>query len=361
MFYHLLYPLKEFWSGFNVFKYVTFRAAGAGITAFLFTLLIAPFVIERLKRFNIRENVKREDAPSLYEYHKHKEGTPTMGGIIIVSAIVISTLLWADLTNRFVLLSLFSVIYLAVLGFLDDYIKLRKGSKGLMVTTKLLGQIAIGAFIGTLLFLDPEFKNTVNFPFLKNLALDLGIFYIVFVVTVIVSSSNAVNITDGLDGLAIGCVATIAFTYGIICYITGNIQFASYLNVFFNPGAGEMAIFCSAIMGSGLGFLWYNSYPATIFMGDTGSLALGGAIGMVAIFVKKEMLLLIVGGIFVFETLTVLIQIISFKTRGKRVFLMTPIHHHFQLKGWPESKIIIRFWVIAIILSLFTLATLKLR
>lgn len=361
MFYHFLYPLKELWFGFNVFKYITFRAALCGVTAFLLSIILAPFIIKRLELFKIKENILRADAPSLYQYHKDKEGTPTMGGIIIIACLALSTILWADLTNRFILFSLIGTIWLGGIGFVDDYIKLKGKSEGLRATTKLLGQFAIALLIGLILFLDPDFGNTLNFPFFKSLVINLGIFYILFVIVVIVASSNAVNITDGLDGLAIGCVIIIAITYGIMSYVTGHMKISQYLNIFYNPGAGELTVFCAAILGSGMGFLWYNSYPATIFMGDTGSLALGGAIGMIAIFIKKELLLFLVGGIFVLEALTVLLQVGFFKWRRRRLFLMAPIHHHFQLKGWPENKIIIRFWIIAIILSLLTLSTLKLR
>ncbi|MEE8360369.1 MAG: phospho-N-acetylmuramoyl-pentapeptide-transferase [Candidatus Omnitrophota bacterium] len=361
MLYHYLYSLRDLWFGFNVFRYITFRAAFSAVMAFLLTLLIAPFIIRMLENFNIKEKVLRKEAPSIYEYHKHKEGTPTMGGIIIISAIVFSTLLWADLANGFIQLALLSIVCFGILGFIDDYIKAKGFSRGLMVASKLFGQIVIATVIGLILFADKDFQNTVNLPFFKNLVLDLGIIYVLFVVVVVVASSNAVNITDGLDGLAVGCMATIAFTFAIISYVTGHANVSEYLNIFFHPNAGELAVFCMAIVGSCLGFLWYNAYPASIFMGDTGSLALGGAIGVVAVFVKKELLLFIVGGIFVFETLTVLLQVFSYKVRKKRLFLMAPIHHHLQLKGWPENKIIIRFWIIAIVLSLLTLATLKLR
>ncbi|MFH1753124.1 MAG: phospho-N-acetylmuramoyl-pentapeptide-transferase [Candidatus Omnitrophota bacterium] len=361
MLYHYLYSLRDLWFGFNVFRYITFRAVFSAVTAFLFTILIAPSVIRMLEKLNIKEKVLRKEAPSIYEYHKHKEGTPTMGGIIIIGAIGFSTLIWADLSNKFILLALLSTLCFGVLGFIDDYIKTKGMSRGLMVTSKLFGQIVIGSVIGLILFADTTFQNTINIPFFKYLVLDIGILYVFFVVVVVVSSSNAVNITDGLDGLAVGCMATMAFTFAIISYVTGHAQVSEYLNIFFHPSAGELVVFCMAIVGSCLGFLWFNAYPASVFMGDTGSMALGGAIGVVAVFVKKELLLFIVGGIFVFETLTVLLQVFSCKVRKRRLFLMAPIHHHLQLKGWPENKIIIRFWIIAIVLSLLTLATLKLR
>ncbi|NQT06240.1 MAG: phospho-N-acetylmuramoyl-pentapeptide-transferase [Candidatus Omnitrophica bacterium] len=361
MFYHLLYPLSDYWFGFNVFKYITFRAAFCGISAFLFSLALGPYIINRLANFNIREKVLRSDAPALYEFHKHKEGTPTMGGILIITSMVLSTLFWADLTNKFIIYALAGVIWLGVIGFIDDYIKIKGKSKGLRATTKLLGQFSIAAFIGIMLFLDNGFPNTLSFPFFKNFVINLGLLYILYAIIVIIASSNAVNITDGLDGLAIGCIAIIAMTYAVMSYITGHAQFSQYLNLFYNPGAGELTVFCTAILGSALGFLWYNAYPASIFMGDTGSLALGGAIGMVALFIKMEILLFLVAGIFVLETLSVLIQVGVFKLKKRRTFLMAPIHHHFQFKGLHENKIIVRFWIVAIVLSLLALATLKLR
>lgn len=361
MFYHFLYSLKDIWFGFNVFRYITFRAPFCGITAFIISLIIGPHIVKALRSFNMKEKILRPDAPALYEYQKHKEGTPTMGGIIIIASILFSTALWSDLTNKFILLSLFSVIVFGILGFVDDFLKATGKSKGLVVTSKLLGQSVIGLMIGAFLFFDPEFPNTLNFPFFKQLVLNLGILYILFVAIVVVGASNAVNITDGLDGLAVGCMATIAFTFCIITYVTGHIEVSEYLNIFYHPEAGELTVFCAAVLGSCLGFLWFNAFPASVFMGDTGSLALGGAIGVVAVFVKKELLLFIVGGIFVFEMLTVVLQVFSYKFRKKRLFLMAPIHHHLQLKGWPENKIIIRFWIIAIMLSLLTLSTLKLR
>jgi phospho-N-acetylmuramoyl-pentapeptide-transferase len=349
------------WFGFNVFRYITFRVAFSGITAFLICLAIGPGIIRALQGFNMKEKILRLDAPSLYQYHKHKEGTPTMGGIIIVIAIIATTLLWADFTNRFIILALLATIAFAGLGFIDDYIKMKGRSRGLMAMSKLTGQVIIGTVVGAALFLDSTFPATLSFPFFKHLVLDLGIFFIPFAVLIIVGSSNAVNIADGLDGLAVGCMATIAFTFGIITYVTGHARVSEYLNIFYHPLAGELSVFCAAVMGSCLGFLWFNAYPASVFMGDTGSLALGGAIGVTAVFVKEELILLLVGGIFLFEIVSVVMQVASFKFRRKRIFLMAPIHHHFQLLGWPENKIIIRFWIVAIMLSLLTLATLKLR
>jgi len=294
--------------------------------------------------------------------HKDKAGTPTMGGLLIVTAIVISTLLWGDMTNKYVLLALVSIIWLCVVGFLDDYLKMKlKKSKGLTARSKFIGQIMLGLMLGLYVYFDPQIGKQLDTPFLKNLVMNLGIFYVLFTMTVIVGSSNAVNLTDGLDGLAIGCTIIVVLTYTALSYITGNAKISEYLNIIYIPGTGELAVFCAAMLGAGLGFLWFNCFPANVFMGDTGSLALGGAIGVVATFIKKELLLLIVGGIFVMEALSVIIQVTSFRFFRKRVFLMAPIHHHFQMKGWSESKVVIRFWIIGIILALVSLSTLKLR
>lgn len=285
-----------------------------------------------------------------------------MGGILIVLAIVSSTLLWANLTNKYVLLVIFSTLWSAVVGFMDDYIKLvKKRSLGLTVIMKLTGQLILGLTIGLILFYDPQVSKVLYIPFFKNLFIDFGIFYIFFIMLVIIGSSNAVNLTDGLDGLAIGCVVMVAIAYSGLSYITGRFDFSQYLRIFYVPGSGELTVFCASIVGAGLGFLWFNCHPATIFMGDTGSLALGGAIGTVAIFIKKELLLLLVGGIFVAEALSVILQVGSYKLRGKRIFLIAPLHHHFQLRGWSESKIIVRFWIVAAILALLSLTTLKLQ
>ena len=363
MFYHFLYPLKDFWFGFNVFKYITFRAAGSAVTAFFLSIILGPIVIKKLKELKIRQSVYRDDAPCIYEYHKVKEGTPTMGGVLIVGSMMISTLLWANLSNIYIIMTLFSTLFLAAVGFKDDYLKLKnKNSHGLTARKKFLGQLLLGFIIGIyVVFFNHDIPKTLDIPFFKKVIIDLGVFYVFFTMLVIIGSSNAVNLTDGLDGLAIGCATMVALTYSIISYMTGNINISNYLNIFYIPGSGELTVFCAALVGSSLGFLWFNSYPATVFMGDTGSLAIGGAIGVVAVFIKKEILLLIVGGIFVMEALSVILQVASFKLRKKRIFLMAPIHHHFQLKGWSESKITIRFWIIASILALFSLATLKLR
>ena len=362
MFYHFLYPLKDLFFGFNVFKYITFRAAGAAITSFLICIILGPVIIRKLKQFRIGQVVRGEEAKGIYEFHKDKAGTPTMGGLLIVTAIILSTVLWADLTNKYVLLAMLSIAWLCVVGFVDDYIKLSlKRSKGLTAKSKFIGQIILGLLIGLYIYFDPQIGENLDIPFLKNAFIDLGVFYIFFTILVIVGSSNAMNLTDGLDGLAIGCTIMVALTYTALSYMTGNFKISDYLNIIYIPGTGELAVFCATILGAGLGFLWFNSNPAEVFMGDTGSLALGGALGIVAIFIKKELLLLMVGGIFVAEALSVILQVASFKLLKKRIFLMAPLHHHFQMKGWSENKVVVRFWIVAAILALLSLSSLKLR
>lgn len=362
MFYHLLYPLRDFFFGFNVFKYITFRAVGGAVTAFLISILLGPVAIRWLRRFKVGETVRKQYVPTLYPLHAKKEGVPTMGGILILISILFATLCWAKLTNRYILLALGATTWLGIIGFVDDFIKFTtKRAAELRAITKLTGQIILGGSIGLYLFLDPNFSNGLCLPFFKELLIELGVFYIPFVILVIVGSSNAVNLTDGLDGLAIGCVIMAAIAYAGMSYVTGHFNFSHYLRIPYVPGSGELTIFCAAIVGAGLGFLWYNCFPANIFMGDTGSLALGGAIGVVAVLIKKELVLLIVGGVFVVEALSVILQVASFKLRGKRIFQVAPLHHHFQLRGWPESKVIIRFWIAAAIFALLSLSTFKLR
>ena len=361
MLYYLLYPLTDFWFGFNIFKYITFRTAFAAITAFLLCILLGPFVIRLLSLHKVGEKTKRRDAPTLEKFHGSKAGTPTMGGILIVGSIVISTLLWARLDGSYIWLALLSTLWLGIIGFMDDYIKLvREDIRGLRSITKFTGQIIAGLIVALFLYMSNGGNSLLYFPFLKKLVVDLGIFYIPFVIIVIVGSSNAANLTDGLDGLAIGCITMIAGTYSALSYITGNFKLCDYLGIPFIPQAAELSVFCAAIVGASLGFLWFNSHPASVFMGDTGSLALGGAIGAVAVLIKKELLLALVGGVFVVEALSVILQVASFKLRRQRIFLMAPLHHHFQLKGWAESKITIRFWIVSAILSLLTLVSLKL-
>lgn len=362
MFYHIFYPLREYWTGFNVFKYLTFRTAMASLTALLISLMFGPAIIRWLKKLNFGQYIRKEHVESLYDITKHKQGTPTMGGVLIVVSIVIATILWADISNKYVLMTLGAFIFLGIVGFADDYIKVaKKRNLGLTMNVKFLSQVFLALIVATFVIAFTPIPTTLNVPFLKFFSLELGILYLIFVVIVITGSSNAVNLTDGLDGLAIGCTVIAAISYAALTYMTGNFKFADYLNIFYLPGAGELSVFCAAMVGAGLGFLWFNSPPATIFMGDTGSLALGGGLGVVAVFIKKELLLFLVGGIFVIEAVSVLLQVIWFKTTGKRLFLMSPLHHHFQLLGWPEPRITIRFWIVAIILMLLSLATLKLQ
>ncbi len=363
MLYYFLFPLREFFSGFNVFKYITFRSAMAAMTTFFICILFGEKVIKKLALLRVCENVrKKEEVRGLYELHHHKQGTPTMGGLMMVGAVILATLLWGDLENKYIQLALVSIFWLGFVGFADDFIKLKmKRSKGLSAKAKFIGQISLGLVVGVILYLDPNQSTTLDVPFLKNVAFDLGIFYIFFVMLVIVGTSNAVNLTDGLDGLATGCLLVVSFSYGILSYLSGHLRFSQYLLIPYIDGVGELTVFCAALIGACLGFLWFNCHPASVFMGDVGSLALGGAIGLVAVLIKKELLLVIVGGIFVIEALSVILQVGSFKLRKKRIFKMAPLHHHFQMLGWPEEKIIVRFWIIAIILALFTLTTLKLR
>ncbi|MBU1882182.1 phospho-N-acetylmuramoyl-pentapeptide-transferase, partial [bacterium] len=360
MFYHLLYPLSDQISGLNLFRYITFRSAGAAITALLISFIIGPWIIRQLRSLQIREEI-RDDGP---QSHLTKAGTPTMGGLIILAAIIIPTLLWARLDNLYVGLILLSTAWMGFVGFYDDYLKaVKKMKKGLVARYKLAGQISLGLVIGIILLIAPKSLG-VNFslhitettvPFFKNALFNFGIFYVPMIIFIITATSNGVNLTDGLDGLAIGVVGIAATALGLIAYISGHIQFSDYLNIVYLEGCGELAVFCSALMGAALGFLWFNAHPAQIFMGDTGSLALGGAIGALAILIKKEFLLVIIGGIFVIEALSVIIQTGYFKyTRkrfgeGRRVFRMAPIHHHFEQIGWPESKIVVRFWIIQIL------------
>lgn len=358
MLYYLLYPLRDIISFFNVFRYITFRSAMAALTAFLISLLLGPGIIKMLIRFNIGDNIKEE----LNGIHGTKKNTPTMGGILIILAVLFSNLLWADVLNKYIILALFTLVWLGITGFIDDYLKhVRKKSKGLTAAAKFTSQIILGVILGTLLFLDPQVRVSLDVPFLKDISINLGIFYILFVVLVITSSSNAVNLTDGLDGLAIGIVIMVAISFSILSYVSGNIKLSDYLIIPYIPGSGELTVFCASIMGAGLGFLWFNCYPASIFMGDVGSLALGGAIGVVALLIKKELLLIVVGGIFVAEALSVILQVLSFRLTGRRIFKMAPLHHHFQFSGWAESKVIVRFWIVASLLALLTIVTLKTR
>ena len=363
MFYYFS-ELRHLFFGFNIFKYITFRAAMAAVTTFALCVIIGPIFTRYLHARQIREKAKRDDCPDLHSFQSEKEGTPTMGGIFIIGSIVVSVLLWADLSNRYIILTLLTTLYLAVLGFADDYIKLSTRQthqrRGLRAKVKMLWEILLACFIGSYMYFSPGTTTKLDVPFFKGL-IDLGIFYIPFIALVIIGTSNAVNLTDGMDGLAIGCVLIVAATLGALCYVSGHATFSEYLFIPFVAGAGELTVYCTAILGASLGFLWFNSHPATIFMGDVGSLSLGGTIGVIAVFIKKELWLLILGGVFVLEAVSVILQVASVKIRKKRIFKVAPLHHHLQLCGWKESKIIIRFWIIGIILALLTLATLKIR
>jgi phospho-N-acetylmuramoyl-pentapeptide-transferase len=358
MLYHLLYPLHSAYGMFRVFRYISFRVMMAILTSLIISFLLGPWLINLLKKHQIGQQI-RDDGPKA---HLSKAGTPTMGGILIVFSCLLSFLLWARLDQWFVWVVTISTLGFASIGFYDDLCKvLKKRSKGLTVVGKFRLQVFVAFAVGILLVAS-DFPTEINFPFLKDVSLDLHwIGFIPFAVLVIVGSSNAVNLTDGLDGLAIGPTLVASFAYLILAYIVGHMTFAEYLQVMPVRGAGEMAIFCGALIGAGLGFLWFNTYPAQVFMGDVGSLSIGAALGTVAVVIKQEILLLIVGGIFVLEAISVIVQVISFRTTGKRVFRMAPIHHHFELKGWAEPKVIVRFWIISIILALVALSTLKLR
>jgi phospho-N-acetylmuramoyl-pentapeptide-transferase len=334
----------------------------AAITAFALSLIFGPTIIRMLKRLKIGQQVRKDDSVRLYELHVSKQDTPTMGGIFILIAVILSTLLWADIFNRYIIMALFGIIWLGITGFADDYLKLvRKKSKGLTMAAKLTSQIILGLLLGAFLYLSPQHSTTLGVPFLKGVSLELGIFYILFVILVISGSSNAVNLTDGLDGLAIGNVIMAALAFCVLSYVSGHVKFSDYLLIPYIEGGSELTVLCASILGAGLGFLWFNCYPASIFMGDVGSLALGGALGIVALLIKKELLLVIVGGIFVLEALSVIMQVGSYRLTGKRIFKIAPLHHHFQFLGWHESKIIVRFWIAASLLALFTLVTLKIR
>ena len=363
MFYYLT-GLHDLIPAFNIFRYITFRASLAAVTAFLLCVILGPIFIRYFKAMRIRENAKRNDAPGLDRFQVVKEGTPTMGGIFMIMSIVLSVLFWADLSNLYITLTLIVCVFLAILGWVDDYVKLTQQGphRGLPARTKMFYELTLALCVGWYLYyFNPEMSPRLDVPFLKNVVVDLGVFYIFFVALVIIGTTNAVNLTDGLDGLAVGCVLIVSFTMAILSYVSGHLEFSKYLLIPHIPGAGELSVFCAAIIGASLGFLWFNCHPASIFMGDVGSLALGGSLGAMAIFIKKELLLGLLGGVFVIEALSVILQVASFKTRKKRLFKMSPFHHHLQLSGWHESKIIIRFWIIGIILALLTLTTLKIR
>ncbi|OQY00872.1 MAG: phospho-N-acetylmuramoyl-pentapeptide-transferase [Desulfobacteraceae bacterium 4572_130] len=359
MLYHLLYPLYTEISFFNIFRYITFRAIYASITAFLICFIMGPWVIKRLSKMQIGQFIQ-DDGPIT---HHIKKGTPTMGGILILFSLVISIFLWTDLLNHYVSIIFVCILLFGSIGFIDDYLtQIKKNNKGLSAKIKFLIQIIAGLCISSLIYIAPDFDPVLTIPFFKNITLDLGIGYVLFSTFVIVATSNAVNLTDGLDGLAIGPIIIAGVAYMFFAYLAGHITMADYLQIKYIASCGEIAIVCAVLAGAGIGFLWFNAYPAQIFMGDTGSIPLGAIIGTIAVITKQEILLIGVGGVFVLETLSVIIQVAYYKiTNGKRAFRMAPLHHHFELKGWHESKVIIRFWIISIAFALISLSTLKIR
>ncbi|MBN1352999.1 phospho-N-acetylmuramoyl-pentapeptide-transferase [candidate division KSB1 bacterium] len=369
MFYYLLYPLRDAISGLNIFKYISFRSLLAAITALFICFVIGPKIIDYLRRKQIGEEI-RGDGP---QTHLIKRGTPTMGGLIILIAVLVPTLLWSRVGNTYILLLILSTLWMGVVGFIDDYLKVvKKKSKGLIGRYKLAGQIILGLIIGVVIMMSPairdDLRTAITLPFFtgpsemsREFYIDIGLLYLPFVIFIITATSNSVNLTDGLDGLAIGLVGIVAGALAVISYVAGHIKFSEYLIINYLPNAGEMAVYCAALVGASIGFLWYNTHPAQVFMGDTGSLALGSALGTLFILAKKELLLLILGGVFVAESLSVIIQVAYFKRTKKRVFLMAPIHHHFELKGWHESQVVTRFWIMGILLALIALSTFKIR
>lgn len=361
MLYYLLYPLRSVFFGFNLLGYITFRSAAAAITALLVTFMIAPAIIKWLRKNQIGEQI-RDDGP---ESHHHKKGTPAMGGLIIIIAILVPVFLFGKLDNLFIQLMIGATIWMGIVGFIDDYLKVvKKYRKGLIARYKFAGQMIWGLIVGFTVTFSDAYSGVQWYsgvPFFKNLLVNFGLFYIPMVLFVITATSNAVNLTDGLDGLAIGLVGIAGLAWAGMSYVTGRIDFSGYLNVMYLKGAGELTIYCAALIGASLGFLWYNCHPAEVFMGDTGALALGGAMGTMAVLLKKELLLILVGGVFVAETLSVILQVTLFKWKGKRIFRMAPLHHHFELLGWPEEKVVSRFWIVAIMLALLSLGTFKVR
>jgi phospho-N-acetylmuramoyl-pentapeptide-transferase len=359
MFYHLIYPLKDLVSGFNLFRYITFRSIYAVLTAFLICFLLGPYVIRKLTMLQIGQYI-REDGP---EAHRKKAGTPTMGGVLILFSFTLSALLWGNFSNPYVWIVLFCTLAFGAVGFTDDYRKvMKKRNLGLSARQKLLWQLGIAFAAGLFLYAVPDFDTRLTIPFFKTVSPDLGWAYVPFSVFIIVGTSNAVNLTDGLDGLAAGPVIITAVTYMVFAYVAGHVKIADYLQIPYVPGCGEVAVICGILAGAGMGFLWFNAYPAQVFMGDVGSLSLGGALGTIAVITKQEILLAIVGGLFVAEVLSVIFQVGFFKmTNGRRIFRMAPLHHHFELKGWPEPKVIVRFWIIAVALALLSMSTLKIR
>jgi phospho-N-acetylmuramoyl-pentapeptide-transferase len=357
MLYHLFFRFASEFSPFNVFRYITFRTGAATLTALFIAFMVGPPLIRWLERMRVEQPI-RDIGPD----HQSKEGTPTMGGLLILLSLLVSVLLWSNLDNRFVWIVIGITSGYGLLGFIDDYRKVKEGhSGGISVRAKLFWQTLMAIGVALAIYTDPDFDAHLAVPFFKNFTPYLGIFYVPFAAFVIVATSNSVNLTDGLDGLAIGPVLVAAGTFLILSYAAGHAGIADYLAIKYVPGSGHLTIFCGALIGGGLGFLWFNASPAQLFMGDVGSLALGGALGTMAVLIRQEFLLPIVGGIFVIEALSVMIQVASFKLTGKRVFLMAPIHHHYEKLGWPEQKIVVRFWIVSAILGLVALSTLKLR
>jgi phospho-N-acetylmuramoyl-pentapeptide-transferase len=357
MLYHLLYPLSETFGVFNVVRYITFRTAAATLTSLFICLVLGPWLIRKLSALRIGQPI-REIGPD----HQAKEGTPTMGGLLILFSLLVSVLLWSELDQRMVWILVGLTAGYGVLGFIDDYQKVTQGSSaGISARTKLVWQVVFALGVAIAIYTDPAFDKELAVPFFKNFTPNIGVFYVPLAAFIIVAASNGVNLTDGLDGLAIGPVMITAATFLLLSYAAGHTGIAEYLNIKYVPGSGQLAIFCGAMVGGSLGFLWFNASPAELFMGDVGSLALGGALGTIAVLIRQEILLAVVGGIFVVETVSVIIQVASFKLTGKRVFLMAPIHHHFEKLGWAEQKIVVRFWIVSIILALVALSSLKLR
>ena len=358
MLYLWLYPLHDEYAIFNVFRYLSFRMIYAAITAFLIAFVLAPPMIKKLQEWGLGQKIRDEGPQS----HLTKSGTPTMGGLLILFSVLLTTVLWSDITNHYVWLVIIAVVGFGLVGFVDDYIKIRNArSKGLTVLQKLFSQLLVAAGIGLFVYLSPAYSTELSVPFFKNFSPDLGFLYIPFAILVIIGCSNAVNLTDGLDGLAIGPVIIASMAYTVVAWAVGNKLVSDYLLIPHIQGAGELAVLTASMVGSSLGFLWFNTYPASVFMGDVGSLPLGSALGTVAVVCKHELLLLLVGGVFVMEAVSVIFQVASYKSRGKRIFLMAPLHHHFEMKGWQEPKVVVRLWIIAIILALFSISTLKLR
>ena len=365
MLYHLLVPLRDWFFGFNLLRYITFRGASAAVLALLITFWIGPAMIRWLSRMQIGETI----SATVPTTHATKRGTPTMGGTIILIAVLLPTVLFARLEQPYVLMALLALIWMGLIGLLDDYLKdIRKYPDGLIARRKLAGQISLGLIIGGWLYFwpaNPEIRSSIGLPFVANGSLDLGFLYIPLVILVITGTSNAVNLTDGLDGLAAGLMAIAVLAFGVIAYVMGRVDFSDYLNIFYLPGTGELFIFAMALLGACMGFLWFNAKPAEVFMGDTGSLAMGAALGSMAVILKQEILLVLIGGIFVAEVLSVVIQVGYYKLskritgEGRRVFRMAPLHHHFELSGWPESRVVIRFWIMGILLALLSLSTFK--